>query len=166
MILKKCIYLKNSFIAYKKINYLIDANNTIKETWNKFNGINLIGLLRNEQKKSLDHNQYKSSLLKKHSSAKDKSLKAGSIVTVIYKENATCSQEQRFTGILLAIRRNLSNPTFIVKSIIDGVGVEQVFSIFSPLISSILIQKRTIQVKSKTYWVRNHPEKLESLFEK
>lgn len=85
---------------------------------------------------------------------------AGSIIKVTYYQSKTDTRPSTFTGILIAIRRHPSEPTFSLRTIIDRIGVEQLFPVFSPLISKIEIVKRAIKIKSnKAYWLRDKPEK-------
>jgi ribosomal protein L19 len=83
---------------------------------------------------------------------------AGSVLTVTYVENKTTNRLGRFTGVLLAIRRGVSTPTFLLRGIVEGVAVEQVFSVHSPLLKNIVVDKRATVLKGrKLYWLRDVP---------
>jgi ribosomal protein L19 len=63
-----------------------------------------------------------------------------------------------FTGILIALRRHVSEPTIVLRTIIDGVGVEQIFPVFSPNLTSIEVVRPAVQKKGhKLYWLREKP---------
>lgn len=78
-------------------------------------------------------------------------------MTVTYIEALT-GRKTMFSGFMLCLRRNTANPTFILRSTIDGVAVEQVFSIFSPTIMKIECNKKaTCLYGNKAYWIRDNP---------
>lgn len=77
-----------------------------------------------------------------------------------FASKSETARPSTFTGVLIAIRRHPSEPTFSLRTIIDTVGVEQLFPVFSPLITKIEVVKRAIKLKSyKAYWLRDNPEK-------
>lgn len=86
---------------------------------------------------------------------------AGSVLKVTYYQSKSeTARPSTFTGVLIAVRRHPAEPTFSLRTVIDSVGVEQLFHVFSPLITKIEVVKRAIKVKSnKAYWLRDKPEK-------
>ena len=120
-------------------------------------GTNLIGFLRQEQRQKLN-NDNRWSLFDRHSPDQ---VTAGSILRVTYLNSHTESaRPATFTGILIALRRHPAEPTMLLRTIIDDVGVEQVFPVMSPLIKKIEVMKRAIKRKgNKIYWLRDNPHK-------
>lgn len=85
----------------------------------------------------------------------------GSLLRITYLISKTSTSPVLFSGVLIGIRRSTGNPTFIIRGIIDDVGVEQVFSIFSPLITKIeLLRSPTKKSSSKLYELRETPGKI------
>ena len=62
---------------------------------------------------------------------------------------------QAFEGIVLA-RKHGTTPsaTFTVRKVSNGVGVERVFPLYSPMIDKIEITKKTKTRRSKLYYIR------------
>jgi len=113
--------------------------------------------LRREQRKCLDHDE-RWKLFDKNSPDR---VTAGSVLKVTYHQSKSeTARPAVFTGVLIAVRRHPSEPTFSIRAIVDTIGVEQLFPVFSPMISKIEVIKRAIKVKSnKAYWLRDNPEK-------
>ncbi len=63
---------------------------------------------------------------------------------------------QAFEGIVLA-RKHGTGPTatFTVRKVSNGVGVERVFPLFSPMIDKIEVTKKTKTRRSKLYYIRD-----------
>ncbi len=67
---------------------------------------------------------------------------------------------QAFEGIVLAIKHGkTSGGTFTVRKVVDGVGVERIFPIYSPMIDEIEIVKRAKVRRAKLYFVREKAQK-------
>lgn len=116
----------------------------------------LLDTLRTEYRQQLDPQSDRWRLFKANS---PDYTPAGSILTVSYYENRTFNRLQHFTGFLLAIRRHRATPTIMLRAMVDGCPVEQVFPVHSPLIKSIKCEKRATMMKGrKLYWVRDNPE--------
>ena len=63
---------------------------------------------------------------------------------------------QNFEGLVIAVNAGRGiNHTFTVRRVIDGIGVEKVFPVASPLIAKIEIVKKAKICKSKLYYTRN-----------
>lgn len=116
-----------------------------------------MSFLRREEREKFNHDN-RWSLFDKNSTER---VSAGSILKVtFFQSKSEMTRPSTFTGVLIAVRRHPSQPTFSLRTVIDTIGVEQLFPVFSPLVSKIEIVKRAIKVKSnKAYWLRDKPEK-------
>ena len=95
-------------------------------------------------------------------------LRAGDTVSVVQKvvekgtgkEGKDKTRLQTFEGLILAVKHG-SEPgsTFTVRRVIDGVGVERIFTLYSPLIDSIDILRRARVRRAKLYHVRDKAAK-------
>jgi large subunit ribosomal protein L19 len=117
-------------------------------------GTNLIGYLRQEQRVKLD----KDGRWSLFSKTGENRINAGSMLKITYKTSTTAKNATNFTGVLLSIHRHPSEPTILLRTVIDGVGVEQKFCVFSPLIQKIEVLKpATLITKQKLYLLRDKP---------
>lgn len=67
---------------------------------------------------------------------------------------------QSFEGLVLARKHGgESGASFTVRKVIDGVGVERIFPLYSPVIDKIEILRRAKVRKSKLYYVRDKAAK-------
>lgn len=84
-------------------------------------------------------------------------IKAGDTVRVHQKivDEKGKARMQAFDGVVLA-RKHGTEPgaTFTVRKVIDGMGVEKVFPLYSPLIDQIEILKRAKVRRAKLYYIR------------
>jgi large subunit ribosomal protein L19 len=63
---------------------------------------------------------------------------------------------QAFEGIVLARKHGEGiSATFTVRKVSNGVGVERVFPLYSPMIDKIEITKKTKTRRSKLYYIRD-----------
>ena len=81
-------------------------------------------------------------------------LRAGDIIRVKRKFMESSNRTLQFTGICMGINRSGLGSSLIVRSVIDRVGVEQTFPVFSSLITQIDIVKRGRFRKAKLYFLR------------
>ena len=117
--------------------------------------------LQQALRQDLDPNSQRWSLFAKSS---HQLISTKSIIKVCYHESRTNSRMTAFQGVLLAIRRGPGNPTFVVRSIIDGIQVEQCFSVFSPLIKKIeLVSPYPGKTGKKFFDLRANREHFERL---
>ena len=62
---------------------------------------------------------------------------------------------QAFEGLVLARKHGTTaSATFTVRKVSNGVGVERIFPLFSPLIDKIEVTKKAKTRRSKLYYVR------------
>lgn len=66
---------------------------------------------------------------------------------------------QIFKGIVIGIRGSGINKTFTARKISNGVGVERVFPVYSPMIQSITVEKTGNTRRAKLYYLRGMSEK-------
>ena len=66
---------------------------------------------------------------------------------------------QKYKGIVLSRRGSGVNATFLVRKVSNGVGVERVFPVFSPMIQSITVERRGSVRRAKLYYLRGMSEK-------
>ena len=66
---------------------------------------------------------------------------------------------QNFQGVVIARKGSGINETFRVRKISNGVGVERIFPINSPIIQSMEVVKRGSVRRAKLYYLRGMSEK-------
>jgi large subunit ribosomal protein L19 len=62
---------------------------------------------------------------------------------------------QPFEGDVISIRGTNMNKTFTVRKIASGVGVERIFSFFSPKLAKIEVVREGKVRRAKLYYLRN-----------
>ncbi len=62
---------------------------------------------------------------------------------------------QAFEGVCIARRGSGVSETFTVRKISNGVGVERIFPVHSPMMSSITVVRRGRVRRAKLYYLRN-----------
>jgi len=76
------------------------------------------------------------------------------------KEGKDKTRLQAFEGLILSVKHgNEAGSTFTVRKVIDGVGVERVFPLYSPLIDTIEIIRRARVRRAKLYHIRDKAAK-------
>ena len=64
-------------------------------------------------------------------------------------------RRQAFEGIILAVKHGTeAGATFTVRKIASGVGVERIFPLYSPMIESVEVLRRTRTRRAKLYFIR------------
>ena len=88
-------------------------------------------------------------------------LRAGDTVRVIQKiEEKGKTRLQAFEGLVLARKHGKeAGATFTVRRVKNGMGVEKIFPLYSPIIDGIEIIKRSKVRRSKLYYVRRKAAK-------
>ncbi len=66
---------------------------------------------------------------------------------------------QNFKGIVLSRRGSGINETFLVRKISNGVGVERIFPLYSPMIQSITVERTGRARRAKLYYLRGMSER-------
>ena len=65
-------------------------------------------------------------------------------------------RKQAFEGLVLAVKHGAeAGATFTVRKVASGVGVEKIFPLYSPLIDSVEVLRRTRTRRSKLYFIRD-----------
>ena len=62
---------------------------------------------------------------------------------------------QVFAGIVIARKGGGSTETFTVRRISFGVGVEKIFPIHSPLVEKIEVERHSVPMRAKLYYMRS-----------
>jgi large subunit ribosomal protein L19 len=89
-------------------------------------------------------------------------IKPGAAVTVTERiKEGNKERTSNFKGIVLARKHgSQASATFTVRALVDGVGVEKVYPINSPIISTVKIASSPKKIKrSKLYFVRDISKK-------
>ena len=92
---------------------------------------------------------------------KNNAVSSGDTVRVWQKiQEKDKTRLQAFEGLVLARKHGTeSGATFTVRKVIDGVGVERIFPLYSPAIDKIEIIRRAKVRRSKLYYVREKAAK-------
>ncbi|MEO7521823.1 MAG: 50S ribosomal protein L19 [Gemmatimonas sp.] len=62
---------------------------------------------------------------------------------------------QAFEGVCIAKRGGGVSETFTVRKVSNGVGVERIFPLHSPMIAEINVVRRGVVRRAKLYYLRN-----------
>lgn len=62
---------------------------------------------------------------------------------------------QIFAGIVLARKGGGIHETFTVRRIASGVGVERVFPVHSPLIDKVEVDRESVTMRARMYYLRD-----------
>ena len=73
---------------------------------------------------------------------------------------------QRFEGIVISVRGSGTGKTFTVRKVTQGVGVEKIFPLNSPIIKSIEVLKKGKVRRAKLYYLREREGKAAKIKEK
>ena len=87
---------------------------------------------------------------------KELGIRAGDTVSVHQKiQDKGKTRLQVFEGVVLS-RKHGTEPgaTFTVRKVSDGIGVEKIFPLYSPMIDKIEITRRSKMRRAKLYYIR------------
>ena len=92
---------------------------------------------------------------------------AGSYVSVIRADPDSPSGESKFVGICIAKRKvNTLGSTFTLRNVMDGIGVEMMFELYSPSIKEIKVLKLERRRRAKLYYLRDKPPRFSTVKER
>ena len=82
--------------------------------------------------------------------------RAGDTITVTYiiKED-TKERLQKFRGVCIQRKGTGNTQTFTIRKISNGVGVERIFPLYSPIINSIEVNKLGKVRRARIYYLRD-----------
>jgi large subunit ribosomal protein L19 len=84
----------------------------------------------------------------------------GDTVSVAYRVvEGEKERIQNYKGIVISRRGSGINQTFLVRKISNGVGVERVFPLFSPMIQGITLVRKGVVRRAKLYYLRGMSER-------
>lgn len=88
-------------------------------------------------------------------------LRAGDTVKVYQKiKEGEKERIQPFEGLVIAMKHGHEiSATFTVRKVVDGIGVERIFPLHSPLIDKIDILRRSKVRRAKLYYIREKAAK-------
>ena len=73
---------------------------------------------------------------------------------------------QRFEGIVIKIKGSGTSKTFTVRKVSQGIGVEKIFPVHSPMIKSIEVVKKGKVRRAKLYYLRDKEGKAAKIKER
>lgn len=81
---------------------------------------------------------------------------SGDTITVHYKiKEGNKFRIQQYKGVVIQIKGQGTNKTFTVRKISDGVGVERIFPLNSPLVEKVEVNKLGKVRRAKLYYLRD-----------
>ncbi|EGG04084.1 uncharacterized protein MELLADRAFT_37635 [Melampsora larici-populina 98AG31] len=96
-----------------------------------------------------------------------------SIIQVESYTNSSRTSTSLFTGVLMAVKRRGTETSFRLRCLIERVGIEIKFNVFSPMIKNIIVVKRSGEIddkrgkmmiqkprRAKLFYLRDQPQKL------
>lgn len=92
---------------------------------------------------------------------------AGDVIKVHYRiDDGQTSRIQMFEGLCIARRNRAYDSAFTIRKISNGVGVERVFPVYSPLVEKIEVVRRGVVRRAKLYYMRELTGKAARIREK
>ncbi len=103
---------------------------------------NVISTVNTEERKSMD-------------------LRSGDTIRVWQKvKEKDKTRLQAFEGLVLSRKHGSeAGATFTVRKVVDGVGVERIFPLYSPMIDKIEVLRRSKVRRAKLYFIREKASK-------
>jgi large subunit ribosomal protein L19 len=62
---------------------------------------------------------------------------------------------QKFSGIVIAVRSGGIQQSFTVRRILNGIGVEMVYPLNAPTIKEITVERESVRLKARMYYLRD-----------
>ena len=90
----------------------------------------------------------------------------GSYISVTRADPYSPSGETRFVGVCIARRNNGLGSTFILRNVMNGMGVEMMFELYSPALREIKVLKLERRRRAKLYYLRDKPLKFSIVSER
>lgn len=92
---------------------------------------------------------------------KNLNIKSGDTVKVWQKiQEKGKTRLQAFEGVVIAHKHGTeAGATFTVRKVVDGVGVEKIFPLFSPMIDKVESLRRSKVRRAKLYFIREKATK-------
>ena len=90
---------------------------------------------------------------------------SGSYLAVTRADPYSPTGTTKFVGICIAKRNKGPGTNFILRNVIDGVGVEMLFETYSPAIKEIQVLKLERRRRAKLYYLRDKPAKYSTVNE-
>ena len=76
------------------------------------------------------------------------------------EKTSKIARQQTFEGLVLSVKHGTeAGATFTVRAVLSGVGVEKTFPLYSPMIASIEIVRRSGVRRAKLYFIREKAAK-------
>ena len=91
---------------------------------------------------------------------------AGSYLAVTRADPHSPTGTTKFVGICIARRNKGLGSTFILRNVINGMGVEMMYELYSPAIREIQVLKLERRRRAKLYYLRDKPLKYSTVSEK
>jgi len=94
-------------------------------------------------------------------------IRVGDLVRLgVLIQEGTKQRVQPFEGTVIARHQTGSNSTITIRKTLQGIGVERVFPLHAPCITSIQVLRRAEVSRAKLYYLRNRTGKATRLKEK
>ena len=90
----------------------------------------------------------------------------GSYLAVTRADPHSPTGTTKFVGICIARRNKGLGSTFTLRNVINGVGVEMMYELYSPAIREIEVLKLERRRRAKLYYLRDKPLKYSTVSEK
>ena len=91
---------------------------------------------------------------------------AGSYLAVTRADPHSPTGTTKFVGICIARRNKGLGSTFILRNVINGVGVEMMYELYSPAIREIQVLKLERRRRAKLYYLSDKPLKYSTVSER
>lgn len=82
--------------------------------------------------------------------------KSGDTITVTYKIiEGSKERFQSFRGVVIQIKGTGVTKMFTIRKISNGIGVERIFPLYSPVIENIEVNKHGVVRRARIYYLRD-----------